>query len=135
MIQSATTSVEPRDYGEAFPASRKVHVDGPHGVRVPMREIRLSGGEPPLRVYDTSGPLGADVRAGLPPLRAEWVRARGDVEPSGRTVVTASPGVEMPAALLNAPLRAKAGARTGACSRRWRPGSRARCACRSVGAA
>ena len=59
------------DYGSAFPASRKVYVEGRHGVRVPMREIELSGGEPPLRVYDTSGPLGADVRQGLPPLRAE----------------------------------------------------------------
>ena len=31
-----------------------------------MREIALSGGEPPLRVYDTSGPQGFDVREGLP---------------------------------------------------------------------
>ena len=36
---------------------------------VPMREITLSGGEPPLRVYDSSGPQGCDVREGLPPLR------------------------------------------------------------------
>ncbi|HEX8359921.1 MAG TPA: hypothetical protein VF613_07435, partial [Longimicrobium sp.] len=64
------------DYGDNFPASRKVYVEGRHGVRVPMREISLSGGEPPLRVYDTSGPLGADVRRGLDPLRAEWIRAR-----------------------------------------------------------
>ncbi|HEX8671345.1 MAG TPA: phosphomethylpyrimidine synthase ThiC [Longimicrobium sp.] len=68
------------DYGDAFPASRKVYVDGPAGIRVPMREIVLSGGEPPLRVYDTSGPLGGDVREGLAPLRAEWIRARGDVK-------------------------------------------------------
>ncbi|HEX8454117.1 MAG TPA: phosphomethylpyrimidine synthase ThiC [Longimicrobium sp.] len=68
------------DYGDAFPASRKVYVDGPGGIRVPMREIVLSGGEPPLRVYDTSGPLGGDVREGLAPLRAEWIRARGDVK-------------------------------------------------------
>ena len=38
-------------------------------MRVPMREITLSGGEAPLRVYDTSGPQGRDVRKGLPPLR------------------------------------------------------------------
>ena len=68
------------DYGDAFPASAKVYVEGPHGIRVPMREIRLSGGEPPLRVYDTSGPLGGDVRQGLAPLRAEWIQARGDVD-------------------------------------------------------
>jgi phosphomethylpyrimidine synthase len=65
------------DYGEAFPNSTKVYVDGPQGVRVPMREIALSGGEPPLRVYDTSGPLGFDVREGLPPLREAWQSERG----------------------------------------------------------
>src|SRR4029450_1448383 len=43
------------DYGDAFPNSRKVYVEGRAGevaVAVPMREIALSGGEPPLRVYD-----------------------------------------------------------------------------------
>jgi phosphomethylpyrimidine synthase len=64
------------EYGEAFPNSRKVYVDGSNGVRVPMREIALSGGEPPLRVYDTSGPQGVDVRQGLPPVRGEWIRRR-----------------------------------------------------------
>jgi phosphomethylpyrimidine synthase len=44
-----------------------------------MREIRLSGGEPPLRVYDTSGPQGCDVREGLPRLREAWIIARGGV--------------------------------------------------------
>jgi len=43
-----------------------------------MREIALSGGEPPLRVYDASGPQGVDVRDGLPQLRREWILARGD---------------------------------------------------------
>jgi phosphomethylpyrimidine synthase len=64
------------DYGDAFPNSRKVHIEGRHGIRVPMREITLSGGEPPLRVYDTSGPLGQDVRQGLPSVRGEWIRSR-----------------------------------------------------------
>src|SRR5437588_503733 len=41
-----------------------------------MREIALSGGEPPLRVYDTSGPQDHDVTVGLPKLRASWIRAR-----------------------------------------------------------
>jgi phosphomethylpyrimidine synthase len=68
------------DFAAAFPASRKVYVEGPHGVRVAMREIALSGGEPPLCVYDTSGPRGTDVTVGLPALRAEWIRDRGDVE-------------------------------------------------------
>ena len=78
-MTDATSDLSRSDYGEAFPASRKVHLTGPNGIRVPMREITLSGGEPPLRVYDTSGPLGTDVRAGLPPLRAAWIEARGDV--------------------------------------------------------
>jgi phosphomethylpyrimidine synthase len=39
---------------------------------------------PPLRVYDTSGPytdptVAIDVRRGLPPLRRDWILARGDV--------------------------------------------------------
>ena len=78
-------SVESR-FAEAFPNSRKVHVEGER-VRVPMREIALSAGEPPLRVYDTSGPHGADVRAGLAPLRRDWIAGRGDVAevvPAGR---------------------------------------------------
>src|SRR5690606_37244880 len=78
------------DFDSAFPASRKVYVDGPHGIRVPMREIALSGGEPPLRVYDTSGPRSADVRDGLPKLRRDWILARGDVEPVDRTDAAAS---------------------------------------------
>jgi phosphomethylpyrimidine synthase len=73
------------DFGDAFPSSRKVYVDGPHDIRVPFREIVLSGGEPPLRVYDTSGPRGLDVRDGLPALRADWIRARGSVARTART--------------------------------------------------
>ena len=57
------------DYGPAFPNSRKVFVEGRHGIRVPMREISLSGGEPPVRVNDTSGPLGVDPHIGLAKLR------------------------------------------------------------------
>src|SRR3954449_4533174 len=67
-------------YGDAFPNSTKVYVDGPEGIRVPMRESGVSGGEPPLRVYDTSGPQGFDVRDGLPSLRDVWIRQR-DVGP------------------------------------------------------
>jgi phosphomethylpyrimidine synthase len=66
--------------------SRKVYVMGTHpGIRVPMREIVLTAPEPPLRLYDTSGPYtdpgcAADLREGLPPIRRPWVLARGDVE-------------------------------------------------------
>jgi phosphomethylpyrimidine synthase len=66
-----------------------------------MREIRqspttcLDGSQEanaPVRVYDCSGPWGdpafrGHVEQGLPPLRLEWIRARGDVEPyAGREV-------------------------------------------------
>ncbi|MBN8849350.1 MULTISPECIES: phosphomethylpyrimidine synthase ThiC [unclassified Sphingomonas] len=64
--------------------SRKIHV-GP--FRVAMRAIDLepSAGEPPLNVYDTSGPYtdpeaSIDIMAGLPALRREWIVGRGDVE-------------------------------------------------------
>jgi len=73
---------QPSGYRDVFPNSTKVYVEGSRDVRVPMREIALSGGEPPLRVYDTSGPQGFDVREGLPPLRREWVLERG-VQESG----------------------------------------------------
>jgi phosphomethylpyrimidine synthase len=70
-------------YGDAFPRSTKIHLEGPRGLRVPTREIALSGGEPPLRVYDATGPQGHDVRTGLPALRRAWILAR-DVEDTGR---------------------------------------------------
>jgi phosphomethylpyrimidine synthase len=75
-----------------LPASRKVYVQGPRAdIRVPMREIAQTdtpasmGAEanPPLAVYDTSGPYTdpdarIDVRHGLPALRAPWIDARND---------------------------------------------------------
>src|SRR5262245_28137305 len=66
-------------FTSAFPNSQKIHVDGPQGVRVPMREITLGGGEPPLRVYDTSGPHDWAIETGLPKLREPWVRSRTGV--------------------------------------------------------
>ncbi len=87
-------------FEDAFPASRKVYVDGTRGVRVPMREITLEGGEPPLRVYDTSGPQGVDVREGLPQTRRPWVLERGDVEEVPRFLQLSSWKREMPPALL-----------------------------------
>ena len=62
--------------------SRKIIVDG-----VAMRAVDLepSSGEPPVVLYDTSGPYSdpdarIDIMAGLPELRRDWIRARGDVE-------------------------------------------------------
>jgi len=82
-----------------FPGSRKVYIDGAQsGVRVPFREIALTDtlvhegpGEPrrepnpPLRVYDASGPYTdpdarIDITRGLPGLRTAWIDARGDTE-------------------------------------------------------
>ena len=73
---------------ENFPKSRKVYVAGKlhPDIRVPFREISLSptvshtGGveaNPPVRVYDTSGPVHSDFKAGLPKLRQSWITARG----------------------------------------------------------
>ncbi|MBD3868586.1 MAG: phosphomethylpyrimidine synthase ThiC [Acidobacteria bacterium] len=65
-------------------SGKKVYVRGEkHGIKVPMREIALTSPEPPVRLYDTSGPytdpeLELDIREGLPPLRQEWISERGD---------------------------------------------------------
>ena len=95
------------DYPGAFPNSRKVYVEGTRGIRVPMREIHLTGGEAPLRVYDSSGPQGADVRQGLPAIRAPWIRER-DVVETGRTRAPAD-GVEMPSGLVRPTFRGGSG--------------------------
>jgi phosphomethylpyrimidine synthase len=81
MATSTYTPLTDHDFDSAFPNSRRVLVEGDLGVHVPMREISLSGGEAPVRVYDTSGPRVHDLQAGLPALRAGWIDARGDVEP------------------------------------------------------
>ncbi|MBX3725408.1 MAG: phosphomethylpyrimidine synthase ThiC [Xanthomonadales bacterium] len=88
VLKAAELSAEVR---QPFPASRKIHVEGPQGVRVPMREIALaptrSGDDllpnAPVTVYDTSGPFTdpaarIDLLVGLPALRADWIAARGD---------------------------------------------------------
>jgi phosphomethylpyrimidine synthase len=72
------------DFDQAYPSSRRIFVNGPQGVRVPMREVVLSGGAPPLAVYDTSGPHHVNVHEGLPDIRLSWIRGRGDVEAVGR---------------------------------------------------
>src|SRR5215468_1620528 len=81
--------------GDQLPSSRRVYINGAQsGVRVPFREIdqnptrNFAGSleeNPPVRVYDTSGPYGdpavqCDVREGLPALRREWIVARDDVQ-------------------------------------------------------
>src|SRR6266849_3102215 len=70
-------------------ASRKVYAapDTAPGLRVPVREIMLTeaAGEPPVPVYDTSGPytdpdVTIDVEQGLGRARTAWVKERGGVE-------------------------------------------------------
>ncbi len=66
------------------PRSRRIYVES-DGLRVPMREIALGGGEPPLRLYDTTGPEPPAGAEGLPKPRAAWVgrrQARGDTNVS-----------------------------------------------------
>jgi phosphomethylpyrimidine synthase len=82
---------------QPLPASSKTYVQSAHraDVHVPMRAITLSSApsdhagnghsNPPVMVYDTSGPytdpkVETDIRKGLGPLRMEWIKARGDVE-------------------------------------------------------
>jgi phosphomethylpyrimidine synthase len=64
----------------ALPGSRKLMLSG-----VPFREVPLSGGEAPVRLYDTSGPytddsVAIDIEKGLAARRRDWILARGDVE-------------------------------------------------------
>ncbi|TCV92158.1 hydroxymethylpyrimidine synthase [Luteibacter rhizovicinus] len=114
-----------------IPGSRKIHVQGSRpDLRVPLREISqaqtptLFGGEenPPITVYDTSGPYtdpdyAVDLAAGLPPLRAVWIAERGDVErlaglssEFGRARAVDPKLAAFRFTGLRAPLRAKAGA-------------------------
>ena len=88
-IRAPNDLVTPKVTTGALPASRKVFArpDAAPDLRVPVREIVLSeaSGEPPLPVYDTSGPytdesVTIDVEKGLPRTRVEWVRERGGVE-------------------------------------------------------
>ncbi len=119
-------SSEPQS-GEPLPNSTRVYVPGKlqPDVRVPLREISLSPtksfngqleANPPVRVYDCSGPWGdpdfaGRVEQGLPALRGKWIAARGGVErvtPSYKPVPGRS-DASVPRALQRQPLRAKAG--------------------------
>jgi phosphomethylpyrimidine synthase len=120
-----------------FQKSRRVYVQGQlhPSIAVPLRQIELSptkhpdgtqSQNPPVNVYDTSGPWGDpalrfDIREGIPPLRLPWISARGDAAEydgrqlrpqddgylsqvhAGRNGSNAFPG------LIRRPLRASAG--------------------------
>ncbi len=107
--RAATPAAEPSSEQVKLPASKKIYVEcdsnaAQSGVslRVPFREIALSPTRspdgtieenPPVRVYDTSGPwtdphAKCRVRDGLEPMRREWIISRGDVEEyEGRSVL------------------------------------------------
>ncbi len=70
----------------AFPCSRKVYREAGR-VRVPFREVELSGGEPAVSLYDTSGPQGVATATGLPALRRPWIEQRGGVREVPRSIV------------------------------------------------
>ena len=103
--------------------SRKIHV-GHLGVAMRAIDLDPSCLEPPLNVYDTSGPYTdpaatIDIGAGLPQLRRQWIEARGDVESydarslrpedNGQLGPDRSGGVQPFPNVVRRPLRAKAG--------------------------
>ncbi|MBL0116142.1 MAG: phosphomethylpyrimidine synthase ThiC [Sphingomonadales bacterium] len=113
----------------AIRGSRKIHVPAAADpdVKVAMREITLepSSGEPPVRVYDTSGPYTdaaatINIMAGLPQFRRDWIMGRGDVESydarpiqpedNGQLGPDRSGGVARFPKIVDRPLRAMAGA-------------------------
>ena len=67
---------------------RKIYLTGAReGMRVPMKEVTLAPPNPPVRLYDTSGPYTdpsyrSNLDEGLPPLRLPWIEGRGDVVPT-----------------------------------------------------
>ncbi|BCX88863.1 phosphomethylpyrimidine synthase [Methylomarinovum tepidoasis] len=87
-VQAKKAAIKP------FPASTKIYLEGSRpDIRVPLRRIDQSPTQtsqgpvanPPVYVYDTSGPytdpeVEVDLTKGLPPLRARWIEERGDTE-------------------------------------------------------
>jgi phosphomethylpyrimidine synthase len=96
LTASSRFDEEAKDLKRILPASQKVYVTGSRAdIRVPFRLITLSDTplvntdevekNPPVYVYDTSGPysdpeVSIDLEAGLPKLRENWIMERGDVE-------------------------------------------------------
>ena len=124
-----TASLDPEAL-KPFAKSKKIYVTGSRpDLKVPFREISLSdtpssfGAEknPPVMVYDTSGPYTdpnyqIDIRNGLPSLRAKWIEERNDTEfldgPTslyGHERKTNPELTKMRFNLLRQPRRAKAG--------------------------
>ena len=119
---------------DPFPNSKKIYVEGNiYDIKVAMREISLSDSvqkfnpsapvekNPPVTVYDTSGPytdpnVEIDVRLGLPRIREQWIKDREDVEELdqissayGQKRLSDSSLDELRFTHLKRPLRAKTG--------------------------
>ncbi|KPU54243.1 phosphomethylpyrimidine synthase ThiC [Bacillus wiedmannii] len=123
-----SVSSEQIELKSSLPGSKKVYVDGPRaGMKVPMREIEQSETNgipnPPIRVYDTSGPYTdpaykVELEKGLQAPRHFWILERGDVEAyEGREVKPEDDGVKVASKhtpvfpqMDRQPLRAKQGA-------------------------
>ncbi len=123
-----SVSAEQIELKSSLPGSKKVYVDGPRaGMKVPMREIEQSDTNgvqnPPIRVYDTSGPYTdpgykVELEKGIPTPRHSWTLERGDVEEyEGREVKPEDDGVKVASKhtpvfpqMDRKPLRAKQGA-------------------------
>ncbi|MCQ6358739.1 phosphomethylpyrimidine synthase ThiC [Bacillus cereus] len=123
-----SVSAEQIELKSSLPGSKKVYVDGPRaGMKVPMREIEQSDTNgvqnPPIRVYDTSGPYTdpeykVELEKGIPTPRHSWTLGRGDVEEyEGREVKPEDDGVKVASKhtpvfpqMDRKPLRAKQGA-------------------------
>ena len=93
-MQEAATRFAPLSLPKAFPSSQKQYLTGSRSdLRVPYREITLSSTHhsrgieenPPLPVYDSSGPFSdpdcsVNIAEGLPKLRRNWIEERSDTE-------------------------------------------------------
>lgn len=82
----------------SYPGSEKIYIKGKlHDIEVAMRKIhqldtieivkseKKTTKNPSITIYDTSGPysdkeISIDLKKGLPRLREEWIKERGDVE-------------------------------------------------------
>ncbi|MBW3491727.1 phosphomethylpyrimidine synthase ThiC [Bacillus mycoides] len=123
-----SVSAEQIELKSSLPGSKKVYVDGTReGMKVPMREIEQSDTNgvqnPPIRVYDTSGPYTdpeykVELEKGLHAPRHSWTLGRGDVEAyEGREIKPEDDGVKVASKHIpvfpqmdRKPLRAKQGA-------------------------
>ncbi|SCB02203.1 Phosphomethylpyrimidine synthase [Bacillus mycoides] len=123
-----SVSAEQIELKSSLPGSKKVYVDGTReGMKVPMREIEQSDTNgvqnPPIRVYDTSGPYTdpeykVELYKGIPTPRHSWTLGRGDVEAyEGREIKPEDDGVKVASKhtpvfpqMDRKPLRAKQGA-------------------------